>query len=712
MANTEVRPAGNGVASAGQFFLHVFALSGLALAQPVYSWMASQPEFLVAHGATPLKGLFVVGALSLVLPLVLFLAVLIFRLFGRRALLAVQLLLVALLGGVFGLHAVPWEGGWLVIMGFFALVCGLLYWRLLFFRQVLVMLVAVAVVLPGVFMASQPVRGILWSPEAHARVLDGVDLSQDGEVAPPELILFVMLDELPAAFLVNEAGEIDARQFPAFARLAQSATWYPRAATIHRGTRHAVPSALNGRFPPPDGPLPRWNNYRQTLFTWSVSLYGESIYGYEWFTRLCPEVICSGRIPDPGMEMLALDLAVLLGHAVTPPNLALRHLPSLHDRTHGFVQAPGFWAPGVHALTSDRTLQWRRFMRGGFEGFVFKHLYLPHAPLVYLYDGVKYPDLLEQAGYTRRDNVPGFYPMSIQRRHAQLRYADKLLSGLMDHLEHTGIWDDTLLVVTADHGHSHRPDVHHRTLEEMNIGDIVNIPLFIKQPGQQQGYVDDYPASLIDLAPTIAEIVGKPLNWEYDGVSLVSPDRPERLDVPVSCIDIQGCNRSYQRQADDRVLIHFDMDEYDLHLRRSRDWHNNHYRFDSQLEMLLPDIPESGLLRRAVDELDVRAPLQSAVEVLGRHHYDQVELAAGELPVLLGGEVREGALESGEWLVVALNGVIAGTGIVADVEDQDQQVFGAQLWPGAFVEGSNELGVYRVLWSGQQVEALKPLQIR
>jgi len=32
------------------FVLHVFALSGLVFAQPVYSWISAQPQFLVARG--------------------------------------------------------------------------------------------------------------------------------------------------------------------------------------------------------------------------------------------------------------------------------------------------------------------------------------------------------------------------------------------------------------------------------------------------------------------------------------------------------------------------------------------------------------------------------------------------------------------------------------------------------------------------------------
>ena len=85
-----------------------------------------------------------------------------------------------------------------------------------------------------------------------------------------------------------------------------------------------------------------------------------------------------------------------------------------------------------------------------------KHALLPHGPWVYLPSGQRSrpdgPELLPGM-----QTVPGFYDDYLtshneQRYLLQLGFVDRLLGRLVARLKSQGMYDDTLIVVTADHG--------------------------------------------------------------------------------------------------------------------------------------------------------------------------------------------------------------------------------------------------------------------
>jgi arylsulfatase A-like enzyme len=90
-----------------------------------------------------------------------------------------------------------------------------------------------------------------------------------------------------------------------------------------------------------------------------------------------------------------------------------------------------------------------------------------------------------------------------------LAYADREVGVLRRALEAEGIWDKSVIVVTADHGEAmleHGYIGHNRQLYE----ESVHIPLIVRFPEGRgprgvriQGLVD-----LVDLAPTIADLLG------------------------------------------------------------------------------------------------------------------------------------------------------------------------------------------------------------
>ena len=87
----------------------------------------------------------------------------------------------------------------------------------------------------------------------------------------------------------------------------------------------------------------------------------------------------------------------------------------------------------------------------------------------------------------------------------------------MQGVRDAGAWDDALVVVVADHGVAFTPGSSRRYAEAENIGEVAPMPLFVKEPGQQRGRVDERPLTTIDVLPTIAELLDVELPFEVDG---------------------------------------------------------------------------------------------------------------------------------------------------------------------------------------------------
>jgi len=97
---------------------------------------------------------------------------------------------------------------------------------------------------------------------------------------------------------------------------------------------------------------------------------------------------------------------------------------------------------------------------------------------------------------------------------------DALLGRLLDRLESTGIRDDVLLVITADHGASFWPGHSRRDAElTSEPNDILNVPLFFKLPGQSVGKVIDRHVRTVDILPTILDVLNAPPPQPVDGHS-------------------------------------------------------------------------------------------------------------------------------------------------------------------------------------------------
>jgi arylsulfatase A-like enzyme len=122
---------------------------------------------------------------------------------------------------------------------------------------------------------------------------------------------------------------------------------------------------------------------------------------------------------------------------------------------------------------------------------------------------------------------------------SDVSYNDQQLGVLLKALESRGHGDDTMVIVTADHGEElwdHGRIGHGQSLRE----ELVHVPLVIYYPPLfPAGRAVDEGVELVDLLPTITEALGLPAPTEAQGESLVGLAQGEGAGYPRPAIGSQ-----------------------------------------------------------------------------------------------------------------------------------------------------------------------------
>ena len=112
----------------------------------------------------------------------------------------------------------------------------------------------------------------------------------------------------------------------------------------------------------------------------------------------------------------------------------------------------------------------------------------------------------------------------------EVSYVDFQLGRLFDWLEQSGRFDDTMIVIMADHGESlGERGVYKHSSQLYN--EQTHVPLIIHFPGATARSIKDY-VSTVDLGPTILSAVGLDYPKECAGVSLVPTMRGQPFEHP------------------------------------------------------------------------------------------------------------------------------------------------------------------------------------
>ena len=124
---------------------------------------------------------------------------------------------------------------------------------------------------------------------------------------------------------------------------------------------------------------------------------------------------------------------------------------------------------------------------------------------------------------------------------------DKYIGRILQALRDRGLYENTLIVFTADHGEM--MGSHRMMLKNMAFEESVRVPLLIRLPGQTESKRIAAPVSQIDLVPTLLDLLGQDAPAHLQGKSL----RPliDQSSGPPSAGDVffewHGINALVQR---------------------------------------------------------------------------------------------------------------------------------------------------------------------
>jgi hypothetical protein len=638
--------------------VHLAGLWTLAFVQPLFAVLGDEPAFFVARDNTAGDVLILAFGWTLVPPLIALAAV---ALLKRPALLA----LVGLLSAVIALHLLKGLGVAAVPLAA-ALGAGAayLYARAEGARTFVTILGIAPVVVLALFLVVSPVRDLVLPSDAPAA-------GSGARVANPAPVVVLIFDELPTTTLMTPDGEIDARRFPNFGRLARASTWYRNATSVSDGTYVAVPAILTGVRP--EAELPTSREYPRNLFTLLGRGYEHHVH--EPITSVCPDTLCVSRAREGQLDRLkslARDLSVVERRVLLPEPL-VDHLPEI-DRDFedfGGGEADEITGDDLPTARIRAARAVTRTMRPGGEkpGLWMVHHVVPHVPWRFLPDGRQYPVAgPEYPGLTDQTwGQNSFLLDQARQRHVLMsQFADRLLGEAIDRMQRSGLWDEALVVVVADHGVAFDPGGSRRPVTEDNFGGVAGVPLFVKAPGQDAPRASDAFVTTLDVVPTIAKALGVDTDWAFDGIPVDEPRDPETLQ---------------QRNGREARLVSVAPGEF----VRQRD-----ATLAERLENPWQVGPRPDLVGRPLTSLAAGPPADGFLN--NADLYGDVDPNSEILPVYVAG-AWEG-IEDGADLAVAVNGRIAATG-EAYLEHGDPR-FSVLIPPASLRPGANEIEVAAV----------------
>ena len=330
----------------------------------------------------------------------------------------------------------------------------------------------------------------------------------------------------------------------------------------------------------------------------------------------------------------------------------------------------------------------------------FLHALLPHSPYIWLPSGKQYGQqgLLPGLAHTHWLDDELAIAQGYQRYLYQVELVDTLIGRLVSRLQAEGLYDRSLIVFTADHGVSFRPNQPNRLLTEENAPDILRVPLFIKTPYQRAGVTSDWNIETVDIVPTIADLLEVPLPWTVDGQSAFDSVRPKKEERIV----FSGSTAAYHdryvfegafpptQKRNDRLSLAFGLEE-------------------GQADRLhdFPYYPD--LVGQQVNSFLVTEDSDVAILIDRSDLFSQIDLSDDFVPAYVTGAIRLNEMKQLPPLIaLALNGRIQSFTRPWDFPFQGRRGLWATLVDeSAFRTGQNNVEAFVVSLDGERLSLVR-----
>ncbi|MGY9075102.1 MAG: sulfatase family protein [Acidimicrobiales bacterium] len=159
------------------------------------------------------------------------------------------------------------------------------------------------------------------------------------------------------------------------------------------------------------------------------------------------------------------------------------------------------------------------------------------------YEGL--PDVLELP-----DNVGSRWAAESREmyRHylAMIRAVDKMVGRVLDHLDQTGLADNTIVLLASDHGTQGGAHDVHPWQKKHSYEESIHIPGVVRYPGViEPGTVSDELFGMPDFFPTLCGLAGVPVPRSVEGHDLSAFLRSERAPTAQDALLLMNFSKYY-----------------------------------------------------------------------------------------------------------------------------------------------------------------------
>jgi arylsulfatase A-like enzyme len=307
----------------------------------------------------------------------------------------------------------------------------------------------------------------------------------------PNVVLYVV-DTLRADALGCYGNT--AVRTPSFDRVAREGTLFRRAYATSSWTRATIGSLLTGQHPIAHGAVDRGSALRPDLPTLAEEMRAA---GYRTAAIIANpnvgKVFGFARGFDDFIELFA----EVGGRRAIQPAELIADASRVIDTALAWIEQHGSKPFFLFLLAIDPHTP-----------------YTPPAPFDRLYDP-DYNGSIDGSLYSLLGlGVYGKLPPEREIRHlralydGEVAYNDLHFGRLLDVLDRPALRQHTLTLVTSDHGeefYEHGGRDHGHTLYE----ELIRVPLLVRWPGRVVAQIHDLPVQLIDLYPTVLQLIGR-----------------------------------------------------------------------------------------------------------------------------------------------------------------------------------------------------------
>jgi arylsulfatase A-like enzyme len=343
---------------------------------------------------------------------------------------------------------------------------------------------------------------------------DGPNATETLPEAPPN-VLVIVIDTLRSDHLSQYGYGLDTS--PGLERLTRQGTRFSQARSPAPWTKPSIASLFSGMVPARHGAIGQFKRLPRDVDTLAEILSREG-----WKTAAFSDnpFITEATYFDQGFDAFHYRRQ---GKSKRPEDAAppRKHGDHLFDQTEAMFEQMRAWI-SAHSEAPFFVYVQPMNVHGPYWVPSKHRAGLFGRPPISGFEYYKGPmnEIMNRGNFALRKRMPPRYLKAQQEMYdTAIRFVTDTIGDLFDYLDETGLYDNTLIVVTSDHGEEmfdHGGFGHAWSLYE----EVLDVPLIVKFPGQSRPQIIDDPVSLLDVLPTILSAANIALPERLDGEAL------------------------------------------------------------------------------------------------------------------------------------------------------------------------------------------------